>query len=1448
MKNYYTKLKMMMLLPVFLMAGFITTSAQCLNPTGIALLSSTSSNATFTFTASTSMPLGYFYRVTAQGTGVNAPAADSGGVSGAPFIVSFLSPATQYTLYLRSFCAPGDTATTSVSFDFQTQCAAFSAPYTHDVETQNNTTNSVLVDCWSSNPTNSTSTTRWNVGGSTSSSNTGPTSAHSGSKFFFLETSNGSTGDTAQLFSPIINVSTLTSPFLQFWYHMNGATITRLITFVSVNGGPFNAIDSIVGEQQTAQADPFLKKGIALPVTSGNIQIKFEGYKGTSFTGDIAIDDFAVIETPSCVAPGTPSAFAQGTSATFSWMQSISSPGLGYEWRVFAAGNGPTGTSVTSGFEPAGDTMASATGLTSSTNYTFYVRSICGAGDTSQWTSTNFFTECANPTGLALVTAATTGATFSFANSASAPLGYFYRVTAQGAGVNAPAADSGAVSGSPFAVSSLMSSSQYTVYIRSFCSPGDTAGTYESLDFQTLCVPFTAPYTHDVESQNNTTNSELIACWTSNPTSTTSLTRWNVGGSTSSSATGPNTAHSGSKFFFLETSNGSTGDTAQLLSPIVDITSLSAPLVSFWYHMNGATITKLVTFVSVNGGPFNAIDSIVGEQQTAQADPFLKQNVPLTGLTGNIQIKFEGYKGTSFTGDIAIDDISIIETPSCVVPGAPMVVNTQGNNAMFSWDPSISVPALGYEWKVFTAGTGTTGTPVAMGIEPAGDTTATVLGLTAGTSYTFYVRSVCGVGDTSIFTFVNFDATCENPTGLTVSSVTLTGATVAFGASSSNPLGYAYRVVTGTNPVTASAIDSGFVTTSPITVSNLMPSTPYTIYVATVCSPGDTATSFESTTLQTPCTTIPAPYIHDVESQNNTTNSELTACWTSNPTNTTSQTRWNVGSSTPSSGTGPTAPHSGSKFFFLETSNGSTGDTAQLFSPIIDVTSLSNPIIEFWYHMNGATITSLITFISVNSGPFNAIDSIVGEQQLAQGDPFLLRNIPLTGVTGNVQVKFEGYKGTSFTGDIAIDDFAVIEVPTCLAPTGLAATNGTASGATVTWNSVAGATAGYEYVVDQNATPPAGMGTPTLDTFANVTGLSNTNVYYLHVRTNCGIANGYSMWSTTSFLLPISNDNYCGATDLIVNDPAVSFVNTTNATIDPTDPTNITSCTGANNNVWYKFTTSAAGVYNVNSFAPASGTDNMSAWLWLYTAAGTCPGTLTFTDVADLTNCSVAAPASTPVPANASQSYATPSLAAATTYYLFVDGNSGSFGNIGFNISTGPLAIHLLNVSATNDANRNRVDWNTASEDAGDVFTIQRSADGRNFSLLDVMNAKGTGSTYSYWDNNPVAGVNYYRLKMTDAAQQVTHSKIVTATVKTIGTFTVEAYPNPVHNVLNIKVYGTQTGNANVRMMDITGKTIQIVNVTENNATVNMNGMANGIYFIKYIDDNHQQTIKINKQ
>ncbi|KAJ7394106.1 Chymotrypsin-like elastase member 3B [Desmophyllum pertusum] len=125
-------------------------------------------------------------------------------------------------------------------------------------------------------------------------------------------------------------------------------------------------------------------------------------------------------------------------------------------------------------------------------------------------------------------------------------------------------------------------------------------------------------------------------------------------GGTPSSFTGPSSAKKGSYYIYIETSSPRRpGDKAVLTLQGANSKSVC---LTFYYHMYGSTIGTLS--VSNKG---KALWSMTGNQ----GNSWKKAEVSISGA---YDLKIEGVRGTSFTGDIAIDDLSVTNGPCGGVP------------------------------------------------------------------------------------------------------------------------------------------------------------------------------------------------------------------------------------------------------------------------------------------------------------------------------------------------------------------------------------------------------------------------------------------------------------------------------------------------------------------------------------------------------------------------------------------------------------------------------------------------------------------------------------------------------------------------------------------------------------------------------------------------------------
>ncbi|WP_111979561.1 putative Ig domain-containing protein [Algibacillus agarilyticus] len=139
---------------------------------------------------------------------------------------------------------------------------------------------------------------------------------------------------------------------------------------------------------------------------------------------------------------------------------------------------------------------------------------------------------------------------------------------------------------------------------------------------------------------------------------------------TPSSNTGPASgAESSNYYVYLETSSGhayTKGDTAILQSPLIED---GATELIFNYHMYGREIGTLAIDVLEGGSWINNIWSLADQQQLSHNSDYEEVKVNLNQFTVS-QLRFRATAKGGYRGDIAIDNITILNNP--IEPVAPV--------------------------------------------------------------------------------------------------------------------------------------------------------------------------------------------------------------------------------------------------------------------------------------------------------------------------------------------------------------------------------------------------------------------------------------------------------------------------------------------------------------------------------------------------------------------------------------------------------------------------------------------------------------------------------------------------------------------------------------------------------------------------------------------------------
>ena len=180
-------------------------------------------------------------------------------------------------------------------------------------------------------------------------------------------------------------------------------------------------------------------------------------------------------------------------------------------------------------------------------------------------------------------------------------------------------------------------------------------------------------------------------------------------------------------------------------------------------------------------------------------------------------------------------------------------------------------------------------------------------------------------------------------------------------------------------------------------------------------------------------------------------------------------------------------------------------------------------------------------------------------------------------------------------------------------------------------------------------------------------------------------------------------------------------------------------------------------------------------------------------------------------------------------------------------VNRGPaLPVTLLDFNAVSEGNTVFTSWKVTNEQNLQWYEIEHGTNAVLFSTIGKLQANADGASaksYSFVHQNPVAGKNYYRLKMVDKDGKFNYSQ---ARLVQMGKgIVINIYPNPVSDKLNISVSRPDGAAEKIRILNGYGQLIwqgKVAGTTQ----VNTASWASGLYLLQ-VGDGSVNTFKIQK-
>lgn len=157
-----------------------------------------------------------------------------------------------------------------------------------------------------------------------------------------------------------------------------------------------------------------------------------------------------------------------------------------------------------------------------------------------------------------------------------------------------------------------------------------------------------------------------------------------------------------------------------------------------------------------------------------------------------------------------------------------------------------------------------------------------------------------------------------------------------------------------------------------------------------------------------------------------------------------------------------------------------------------------------------------------------------------------------------------------------------------------------------------------------------------------------------------------------------------------------------------------------------------------------------------------------------------------------------------------------------------------------------KLNWSTLQETNSSHFIIERSADGRNWTSILTTPAAGNSNqelAYTAYDNLPLNGTGYYRIKQVDRDNKFQVS--VVRNVRFDAGYMISIAPNPAKDVVTIMMEKKSGFNSTIQIFDAAGNVVYAEKTNLSSINIKTARFNRGLYFVKIAMDNQVATQKL---
>jgi len=179
--------------------------------------------------------------------------------------------------------------------------------------------------------------------------------------------------------------------------------------------------------------------------------------------------------------------------------------------------------------------------------------------------------------------------------------------------------------------------------------------------------------------------------------------------------------------------------------------------------------------------------------------------------------------------------------------------------------------------------------------------------------------------------------------------------------------------------------------------------------------------------------------------------------------------------------------------------------------------------------------------------------------------------------------------------------------------------------------------------------------------------------------------------------------------------------------------------------------------------------------------------------------------------------------------------------------SAAPLPVTFVGFDAKRMGGNVQLTWKVAGEENVARYEVERSTDGRNFTVIGSL-ATSKHDTYTFSDPNTASTV-YYRVRNVDTDGKFKYTNVARL-VNGKASLVLKAFPTPVVNQLTIQ-HPAISSSTLINVSAADGRIIRSIRPTAGSLQtfIDMSNLQKGLYMVRFDDgDGNVETMKIIKQ